>query len=427
MKTIYSIQFHIKYELAKLTLIILLSIFYCPIYDLLENSLCNTFDSDNLLYINRILFIVLIFGLIVLVSARFANFSSQNDESLILLGIGALQRCLLFFFKNYEILFLQLYFGAMVYQIEHISVLVALPTNIINALFVYASGILIALKARSRSFSLFTLTLIIISGALIGSRRLTYHVVYRLIMSKGTEQLLFSSSAFPFIIKLAATLCLIFIAVFLYKHADAGLSHKGIHANHFNMFGDFIHKLSKYPLYSKNYFGMYQHKDYLLWKLFSSILLIISCFTVNNNLVIFLIVYGICLITSFYYKDIYNFEQNLLFIYFMSNYPYRKLMSDFMISGLFILGDNILLILLIRCIVSPTTILVLVATGAMVVFISLFVNSCLFVKYPTKKSYINILLILIKLHLPILNLLFLYKNSKTGKQNWENLIYEHIQ
>lgn len=293
MKTIYSIQFHIKYELAKLTLIILLSIFYCPIYDLLENSLCNTFDSDNLLYINRILFIVLIFGLIVLVSARFANFSSQNDESLILLGIG--------------------------------------------------------------------------------------------------------------------------------------LSHKGIHANHFNMFGDFIHKLSKYPLYSKNYFGMYQHKDYLLWKLFSSILLIISCFTVNNNLVIFLIVYGICLITSFYYKDIYNFEQNLLFIYFMSNYPYRKLMSDFMISGLFILGDNILLILLIRCIVSPTTILVLVATGAMVVFISLFVNSCLFVKYPTKKSYINILLILIKLHLPILNLLFLYKNSKTGKQNWENLIYEHIQ
>ena len=59
------------------------------------------------------------------------------------------------------------------------------------------------------------------------------------------------------------------------------------------------------------------------------------------------------------------------------------------------------------------------------VLISLYVNSSLFVKYPQKQYNFNIFKILLVMHIPILNVFVLVRNLKQGKNNWENLVYEH--
>ena len=89
------------------------------------------------------------------------------------------------------------------------------------------------------------------------------------------------------------------------------------------------------------------------------------------------------------------------------------------------MGDNIFIILLIRCFIHPSNIIILLLIILAITFISMFVNSHLFAKYPLKQYYLNICLILIKLHVPILNFYFLCKGIRDGKSNWESMNYEY--
>lgn len=108
----------------------------------------------------------------------------------------------------------------------------------------------------------------------------------------------------------------------------------------------------------------------------------------------------------------------------MSDYPYSKLVFDFIKNGVFILGDNILLLLLIYSFIYPKILFVFPIIFIMILFISIFMNCHLVMKYPLKQFPINICLILIKFHIPILNLYLLYKSIHNGKTNWEKLNYE---
>lgn len=119
------------------------------------------------------------------------------------------------------------------------------------------------------------------------------------------------------------------------------------------------HWLNGHLVYGKNYIWMYRNKDFVLWKIFSAIIFIVFCCTESGSSILFLLAYGICLISSLYFKDIYNFETTLLLPYYMSNYAYTSLFRDQILSGFFLLGDNIFLIVLIDCIFHPQNIIIL--------------------------------------------------------------------
>lgn len=416
-----------KYQFIKIFLVILFSALYYPIYSLFENSLSKNFSKNNISYISTIIYIFLIFILIIFVCFKFIAFSKRNRESLILLGISDIQYFMLFFITNYEILFLQIYLGKMICEIQGMELKISLCINLINAIIIYTLGILVSLKLHSKTSVFLAFILTGMLGILIGTNKLTYHFIYEFIMSEEVKRILFSNSIFSIVIKLVFAICLLLFIFYLYKRTDINISLNAHRLYRMNGIGDFTHKLSKCPVYEKNYFGMYRSKDYLLWKIFSSIFFSFICYTTESNFAIFFTAYAICLITVFYYKDIYNFERNFLLIYFMSNYSYKKLLTDFMISGLHILGDNILLILIIRCVSNPSHFMLIPIIIITILIISLFVNSNLFLKYPAKQYNINICLILITLHLPILNIFYFYGNMKKGKSNWEALTYEHMQ
>ena len=145
----------------------------------------------------------------------------------------------------------------------------------------------------------------------------------------------------------------------------------------------------------------------------------------SNYFILLTFSYMIGLITSFYFKDIYNFERKLLPLYFMSNYAYKGVIRDFFVMGIYILGDNIVLILLIRSFFNLALLPILPIIILSIIFISFYVNSSLFAKYPQKQYNINIFKILLNMHVPILKVFILIGNLKQGKNNWENFVYEY--
>lgn len=420
MKIIYSIIINKKWELIKGTFFLFLICLYNPIFNLLKQK----FDKSNMLYIGRIMFIALTCILLIYIKSVFFKFINKNWESLTLLGLSYPQCFILFFLTNYNILILQVYFGTMIFQSQEINIVLAVLVNILTAFLLYLLGILANLISHSKVLNIFILIFVGFLGILISTKKITFEVIYAVVMSETATQILFSTNFLSILIKLILLICFLFTLIYICKNTGIEISDSKKHSGKTNMLGDFIHNLNKFSLFVKNYFWIYKDKDFILWKVFSTILFFVICYTSTNIFSIFFIAYGICLVTSFYFCDIYNFERTLFFHYFMSDYSYSKLLFDFIKNGVFILGDNILLLLLIYFFIYPKILFIFSIIIIMILFMSIFMNCHLFMKYPLKQYHISICLILIKFHIPILNLYLLYKSIRNGKTNWEKLNYE---
>lgn len=421
MRIMYSIIINKKWETIKCALFLFLICLYNPIFNLLNQKS----SGSDVIYISRILFIALICILLIYTKTVFLKFTNRNWESLILLGISYPQYFALFFLANYNILILQVYFGTMLFHTQKMDIGPAAFVNIIIAVLLYLSGILASLISHSKTLKIGIIILAGVLGILISTKQITFQAIYAVIMSKMATEILFSTNFSSILIKFLLAICLLFALIYKCKNAGIEISFSKKYAGKTNMLGDLIHKLSKKSLFLKNYLWIYKNKDFILWKIFTTIFFSVICYTAASNFSVFFIAYGICLVTSFYFCDIYNFERTLLLHYFMSDYSYAKLFFDLMKSGLFILGDNILVLLLIRCFIHPNSILVLPIIIILILSICIFANSQLFMKYPLTQYHISICFILIKFHIPILNLYLLYKSMREGKANWENLRYEN--
>lgn len=425
MKELFLLLINRKRESIKLVFFFLLSILYLPIYNLFRYLLYSTFSEANAAYLNRIFFIVVLSLLILYTFFKFKSFFKKNTESLILLGTSASYCLIIFLITNYEVLFLQTYIGSLLCQIHGMSFQSCLVVNTINSILVYIIGVFLALKSNSKLLKIFVIIFACILGVQFGTGNITYKNIYKFIMSENIRQLLFSDNYFLLSIKFLITIFLSSIMVCLYKKTDVdSLSNISTFFT-LNIIGDISHKLSPYSIYGKHNLRMYRNTDFVMWKFFSSILLIFIYYITSNYLILLSFSYMICLITSFYFKDMYNFERNLLPLYFMSNYAYKKVIRNFFVMGVYILGDNIFLILLIRIFFNFAFLPILPIVILSIIFISFYVNSSLFVKYPQKQYNFNIFKILLVMHIPILNVFVLVRNLKQGKNNWENLVYEH--
>lgn len=108
----------------------------------------------------------------------------------------------------------------------------------------------------------------------------------------------------------------------------------------------------------------------------------------------------------------------------MSNYSFKKFLRDASTTGMLILGDNILLILFIRCFLNPKDLIILPFILIAILIITVFVNSYFYLKYSIKLYHITTFLALIILHLSIINLFILYRAILKGRDNWDKLSYE---
>lgn len=97
---------------------------------------------------------------------------------------------------------------------------------------------------------------------------------------------------------------------------------------------------------------------------------------------------------------------------------------DLVKEGIYLLGDNLFLVLILVRLRNLADCITFLLLGAAVLSISIFVNAGLFAKYPKRQHQLRVFMVLINLHLPIGNLIFLYQWIRQGKRNWEHLSYE---
>lgn len=283
MKIIYPILINKKWELIKGTFFLFLICLYNPIFNLLNQKL----DNSNMLYIGRIMFIALTCILLIYIKSVFFKFINKNWESLTLLGLSYPQCFILFFLTNYNILILQVYFGIMIFQTQGINIVLAVLVNILTAFSLYLLGILANLISHSKVLNICILILVGFLGILISTKKITFEVIYAVVMSETATQILFSTNFLSILIKLILLICFLFMLIYICRNTGIEISDSKKHSGKTNMLGDFIHKLNKFSFFAKNYFWIYKDKDFILWKVFSTILFFVICYTSNNIFSIF--------------------------------------------------------------------------------------------------------------------------------------------
>jgi hypothetical protein len=446
MKKIYFALIDKRLETAKWVLYGLLILCYPWIVRISEAMTGQRFGSSDQIYICRISFLFLLCAMAALACYQWVSFLKKYWESLTLLGISGLKSFLLFLSVNTEILFLQIYGGTVLFQMQGIGLSYALSVQVVYGIFVCGMGMLLGLKAHGKILTFLSAGGIGVTAIFLRLGCINYHAVYGWVMGEGIGEGLFSENSSVAILLLILSLSIVWIGVYLYKSADmsviAGsfrLFPKG-HKPHFNRFP---HKKgracsAKYNQgahHNRSPFGMgghgparylwmYRNREFLFWKLCSMVFFALTCCLGDSSFGVFFAAYGICLITAFYFKDIYSLEQKKFLIYFMSDYPYGKFFLDLVKEGIYLLGDNLFLVLILVRLRNLADCITFLLLGAAVLSISIFVNAGLFAKYPKRQHQLRVFMVLINLHLPIGNLIFLYQWIRQGKRNWEHLSYE---
>ena len=426
MKKIYLVLINKKAEMAKCVLYGMVILSYPWIFQSLEAMIGHRFDNLNQIYICKISFLFLLCALLALARYQSVSFLKKNWESLMLLGVSGIKSFLLFLSANTELLFLQIYCGTMLFQMQEIRFGFAVLVQAVYGIFVCAAGMLLAVKAHGKILTFLSVGVIGCIVVFFGTGHINYYVVYEWMMGEGVSRGLFSENPCVSVAFLILSLSLAWLAVCLYESADMSV----IAGSWGFLFTrrkaepkkSFFRKSKFRP---SRYYWMYRDREFFLWKLCSMMFFILVCCLENSSLAVFFTAYGICLITAFYFKDIYNLEQKKFLIYFMSDYPYRKFFSDVVKEGIYLLGDHIFLTLILFRLRSFADCITFLLLAIAVLSITIFVNASLFAKYPRRQYQIGICIALIKLHFPIGNLFFLYQWILQGKKNWEHLSYEH--
>ncbi len=172
MKAIFLILKRRNPKTAKSIFFLILLILYPIIYGTGNRFLSGRYNYSNMLYINRLLFFVLICILLVYVRLVFHKFIREDWECLVLFGLDFPQRFILFSLTHYEIFFLQIYFGTMIAQAQGISIVHSVFANVFTALLIELFGIWISLHTHSKLLTSFTFTMIGLLGILVGTKKI---------------------------------------------------------------------------------------------------------------------------------------------------------------------------------------------------------------------------------------------------------------
>ncbi len=424
MRETYFILIKKKAELTKGIVFLVLLICYSYLGGVLDTVLTRRFSPFNRIYVCRLAFFALLTGLTVWICIRFLCYIKKNWESLFLLGITPVECLLLFFLTNTEVLFLQLYLGTILFRIQGAEGGAALALNVLWSLLICLVGVMLGLKAHTGSLTVIGSVLGAGLAFLLGTGRLNYSMVSGWVMSESIGGMFGENYCF-FVLFFLCLPILWLLELWMYQRADLSVIADSQYAFRTHWLGDLFHRLSRWCIWEKNYIWIYRNREFLFWKLSAGVFFALVCCLSESFLAVFLTAYGICLVTSFYLLEIYRFERRNFLIYYMSDYSYPRLLRDEVWGGFWLLGDHIFLLFALLRLRNGTQLFYLLLLVAVIFLLSVFVNASLFAFYPKKQCAADICVTLLKLHLPVVQVWFLYQWIQQGKRNWEHLGYEY--
>lgn len=421
MKDIFLNTVNRRVEIFKGLLGVLLICSWKRIYDFGYMRFCSAYSVDNIEYIMRITATISLLLIISYGVSVFRTFLKKNSESLLLLGRTNYEIGVLFFLKHYEITFVSGYIYSMLAKYYEVSVVKGIFIGMLNTCIIGVLIIFCGFIINYKIVQKIVYMLIGVMGFLCICGKLNYNSIYGIMMSDQAE--IFIKGFYMGNVAIKIPIFILFCLI-TYKminiHGMIIESDRGM-LNRSNLCGDFFHK--KIFATRKNYFWIYRDADFVIWKVFSTVIYAVLCIQSKDIITMILSGYIICVVTSSYFLNIYLFERKQGILYYMSNYTFADLLRTNMGADIAIIGDNIFVILLLAGICNKLCIVVLPVMFVMVIFIVLFINVAFYGKYPRKLFLLDYIVIIIKMNIPILNLWIMFRNYTVGKENWSKYMY----
>lgn len=422
MKKIYAKLVNKRLEFIKVIILILLLCNVNRSTRFFTSCLAARYSALSIDYMLRLFSMTEIILLTCFIVIRLSGFLKRNLESLLLLGLSNGQILLEFLWTTGDMLLLQAILGGLTAEYYGIGFSRYCLSNFISAAAVISISIILY-QAIQKHRNVIILMMAAMAAGVAGLGTISYQTMYEILMSEKADWWYRSLYLDITAIKLLFTVILMIAAAFVCVYNGFQAQVKRHHIWCSDRLGDFIHKSGKLCASRKNYFWMYRSLDFIFWKVCSTFFLLLCCWMVESNAAIVCATYGICLVTSFYLRDIYEFERGNRLIYAMSAYTYKNLLKDHFINGVTLCQDSIFPILLLRCIYRTDGFVVLGAVLILNIAVSIFINIHLYADYPQKQSIGTVFLIMLRIHIPFFNMMMLYQSYRHGREHWNQSDY----
>ena len=309
MAACYKNMVNPKTEAAKLILFLSLTAFSGSIHDFLHSALAERYGGLNADYILRLLALLQLILILIYACRRFLLFCRKNCDSLLLLGIAGHRIPGLFFLANLPLFCLEIFLTAVLKpDFSGIGWSVIL-SGILNT-FLILFGATLLMQSPLYKCRIFLLGAATIgAGGLLYASSLNYQSAYALLMQHPLSRFLFSQYHNFTLGKLAAALSLCALLLYLSGTRYPGTDQPEHAGKSANLAGDLWHRFGGRLIWKKNYLYLYRNADFVIWKLFSSFLLLIAWQSMGGTVPMLLLIYVLCLAAASYLPDSCQLEE----------------------------------------------------------------------------------------------------------------------
>ena len=419
MTACYKKMVNPKTEAAKLILFLSLTAFSGRIHDFLHSALAERYGGLNADYILRLLALLQLILILIYACRRFLLFCRKNCDSLLLLGIAGHRIPGLFFLANLPLFCLEIFLTAVLKpDFSGIGWSVIL-SGILNTFLILFGAILLMQSPLYKCRIFLPGAATIGAGGLLYASSLNYQSAYALLMQHPLSRFLFSQYHNFTFGKLAAALSLCALLLYLSGTRYPGTDQPEHAGKSANLAGDLWHRFGGRLIWKKNYLYLYRNADFVIWKLFSSFLLLIAWQSMGGTAPMLLLIYVLCLAAASYLPDSCQLESECRFIYLTSDRTYPEMLRGQIAGGTLLIGDNVLLILLFM---RADPLSFLCALGS-VLFLSAYLTNALCSGYPEHVSKISFIKAIAVMHIPLYSLIKALRDYRRGRDNWTNWKY----
>lgn len=422
-KIFYRYMSNYKLDLIKGIIWILLLFNSRKLYSFFYLSVKNKYGKYNIDYIFQITVILSTFLLIISGVITLFRFLTSNAESLLLLGLSETDVLKLFFVKYYDFFLGYIYIKCLLSMFYRMNYVKMLAISLLDACIIGLLMILFYTVVQNRYVrSAFYFVLIVIS-LFFAMGKINYENAFEIITSELMHSIFYDVSWM-------SVGCKILVMIFLHSIFYNNLKRKGIvpdvynsNQENLNKVGDLFHKGEKYSTLRINYLWMYRDHDFLIWKIFSTIVFVFICLQCKNIYKIVLCGYVIGLISTSYFLNIYRMERKRLIVYYMSDFSFLDFLKIHIKSSLFIAGDNIILVLVLNTLRNYIYLSAMLILCVQLFLMVLFIDTAIYSKYPRDIYIFDLIFIIVKMHIPVYNVSKWYQNYLDGERKWAELEY----
>lgn len=423
LKTFYKYMSNFKLELFKGVMWFLLILNNKKLYQSYYSFVGGKYGIGNIDYLFRITIIITIWLQIILGIIKLFKFLKRNAESLLLLGVAEIDILKLFFVKNYDFLLGYLYIKCLFCLFYKQSLIGTFTVSLIDACIFEMLIVIFYIAIQYRYVRFFSNFVLILFSVFLAMGKINYESIYGILTSKLMENLFYNLSWFSICCRILSISLLCLILNKILKQRGLIIDIDCRKHTRINKAGDLFHKWEKYSSVRVNYFWMYRDYDFIIWKIFSTIFLVGFCLQLENIFENILCGYVICLISTSYFLDIYRNERKRLIIYYMSDFTFFDFLNMHIKSSMVVVGDNIIAVLLLNSLRGYTYLLAALILCLLIFLVALFIDTAIYSKYPQKIYILDLIVIIVKMHIPVFNVSTWRKNYLSGRMKWSKLEY----